>query len=403
MRLAFICTEKLPSPAIRGGAIQVLIDGVVPFISNKHQLTIFGICDPDLPDQQIKDGVRYIRVPRQQYLRNIVLKLREMNGQFDVIHVFNRPRYLPFFKAACPRARFVLSLHNEMFKPGKLTNVEGRIVVSTASRIVTVSNFIGRTVTYRFPVAQSKVRTLYSGVDPQRFAPMWTIRARLAKNRMKRKLGIENKQVLLFVGRLSIKKGPHLLIQALTTLKNKHKDLVLVIVGSKWFGVDQETEYTRWLRQLSEPVKDRLIFTGWAPYHQIPDYFMMGDIFVCASQWQEPLARVHYEAMAAGLPIITTNRGGNAEVVKSLGNGIIIDKYNDPQQFVNKVDYLITHPDVAKSMGEKGRALVEGKFNFDRVARELVATYQGTLNSPLTRVPNLSRISQARRKRKTVK
>lgn len=403
MRLAFICTEMLPSPAIRGGAIQVLIDGVAPIISKQHQLTIFSVSDPDLPEQQVKGGVRYIRVDRQQYYRNVVRKLREMEGQFDVIHVFNRPSYLPFYKAAYPGARFVLSLHNEMFKLEKLTDLEGKMVVSAVSRIVTVSDFIGRTVTSRFPVARSKVRTLYSGADPKRFRPLWTQGARLVKKRMKRKLGIENKQVLLFVGRLSDKKGPHLLIQALNSLKDKHKNLVLVIVGSKWFGVDEETSYTRWMQKLSEPVKDRLIFTGWTPYHQIPDYFMMGDIFVCASQWQEPLARVHYEAMAAGLPIITTNRGGNAEVIKGLGNGIVIDRYNHPQEFVKWIDYLLTNPGVARSMGEKGRALVESKYNFTRVARELIDTYQGALKSPVTPIPNLSRIYQERRKRKTVK
>jgi len=53
----------------------------------------------------------------------------------------------------------------------------------------------------------------------------------------------------------------------------------------------------------------------------------VGDIFVCASQWNEPLARIHYEAMAAGLPIITTDRGGNAEIFEDNVNGIIIKDY----------------------------------------------------------------------------
>ena len=59
----------------------------------------------------------------------------------------------------------------------------------------------------------------------------------------------------------------------------------------------------------------------------------MGDLFVCSSQWNEPLARVHYEAMAAGIPIITTNRGGNAEVMNQGKNGIIIDDYDQPKAF----------------------------------------------------------------------
>lgn len=41
MKLAFICTEKLPAPAVRGGAIQMMIDGVTPYFSNRYDLTIF--------------------------------------------------------------------------------------------------------------------------------------------------------------------------------------------------------------------------------------------------------------------------------------------------------------------------------------------------------------------------
>lgn len=49
MKIAYICTEKLPSPAIKGGAIQMMIDGVSPYISQEYELTIFSISDPSLP------------------------------------------------------------------------------------------------------------------------------------------------------------------------------------------------------------------------------------------------------------------------------------------------------------------------------------------------------------------
>nr|WP_256205574.1 hypothetical protein [Calditerricola satsumensis] len=49
MKLALICSEKLPSPAIRGGAIQTMIDGVVPFLRRRHEVTIFSITDPTCP------------------------------------------------------------------------------------------------------------------------------------------------------------------------------------------------------------------------------------------------------------------------------------------------------------------------------------------------------------------
>ncbi|MCY8887189.1 glycosyltransferase, partial [Bacillus spizizenii] len=66
-----------------------------------------------------------------------------------------------------------------------------------------------------------------------------------------------------------------------------------------------------YLRKLALPYRDHVIFTKFIPADDIPNLFLMADVFVCSSQWNEPLARVNYEAMAAGTPLITTNRGGN--------------------------------------------------------------------------------------------
>ena len=74
---------------------------------------------------------------------------------------------------------------------------------------------------------------------------------------------------------------------------------------------NEEDEYGIYCKNLCNDISDNVVFTGFIPPSEIPQYYNLGDIFVCASQWEEPLARVHYEAMAAGLPIITTDRGGN--------------------------------------------------------------------------------------------
>jgi hypothetical protein len=63
MKLALICTEMLPSPAIKGGAIQIMIDGVAPILSKKHQLTVYSITDPKLAKRGKRGGISYIRFP----------------------------------------------------------------------------------------------------------------------------------------------------------------------------------------------------------------------------------------------------------------------------------------------------------------------------------------------------
>ncbi len=84
--------------------------------------------------------------------------------RFYVIEVFNRPlNVLPLHKA-CPGSRFVLSLHNEMFRESKIPRGLALATLEVLERIVTVSQYIADSVTVRYPQAAPKVRTLYSGV-----------------------------------------------------------------------------------------------------------------------------------------------------------------------------------------------------------------------------------------------
>ncbi|MHB9094139.1 MAG: glycosyltransferase family 4 protein [Eubacteriales bacterium] len=373
MRLAFVCTEMLPSPAIRGGAIQILIDGVTPVIAQNHELTIFSVADPDLPTREKCHGVEYIRFPNQNY-SNSVAEFLSNNEPFDVIHVFNRPRNVYAYKQASPKTRFVLSLHNEMFHPKKLSDEASLRCIESLETIMTVSDYISSTVTSRFPLAAEKMKTVYSGVDLNCYCPSWS--AGDKRTALREKYGLINKKVILFVGRLSVKKGPHILVQALQSILPKHPDAVLVIVGSRWFGDNSINEYVQTLYKLSEPVNDKIVFTGFVSPFDIPDHFVIGDVFVCCSQWQEPLARVHYEAMAAGLPIISTNRGGNTEVITHLYNGIVIDDYSNPAAIAKALDSILSCPGMADILAKRGREIAEKRFSFTRVAEDLQNIYQ---------------------------
>ena len=375
MKAALICTEKLPVPPVAGGAVQLYIDGIVPYLSKKHEITVYSVRFPGLPEDEIKNGVRYIRVPGRtdtMYVNNIKARL---DNSYDLIHVFNRPRFLLSFAEHLPGARFSLSLHNEMFHTDKISDEAAGKCIEKAEFINTVSRFIADTVVKRFPAAKDKVHVVYSGVDPSRYLPAWTAAGAERKLELKNDLGLEDYKVVLNVTRLSVKKGVHIILRAMREVAETRGDTALVIVGSKWYGKNEEDDYTRSLKRLSEDLPCPVIFTGFVPPSEIPDYFCLGDIFVCASQWNEPLARVHYEAMAAGLPIVTTNRGGNAEVMEGFGNGIVIDDYKDSDIMAEDISYLLDNPEEALKMGRTGRKLAEERFNWERVAEDVFRHY----------------------------
>ena len=91
LKIAFICTEKLPVPAIIGGAIQIYIEGVLPYLSRHHQITVFSTSYPGLPSEEKKDNVHFIRIPSintRSYINAIKARL---DNSFDLVHIFNRP------------------------------------------------------------------------------------------------------------------------------------------------------------------------------------------------------------------------------------------------------------------------------------------------------------------------
>ncbi|MCA0987845.1 glycosyltransferase family 4 protein [Guptibacillus algicola] len=385
LNIAYVCTEKLPSPAVKGGAIQMMIDGVVPYLIETHSMTVFSVQDPELPDYEEVESVTYIRVPRENYSQNIADELADMDP-FDLIHVFNRPKAVPLYKSVMPESEIVLSLHNDMFTERKLSDEEGLKAIECASEIMTVSNYIKGAILNRFPEADRKIQVVYSGVDLTQFHPSWTEEGKKIKQRLRRKYSLSNRKVILFIGRLSKTKGPHLLIKAMPSILEEHPDAVLVICGGKWFSDNRMNEYVSYLYKLAKPLGDHVLFTKYIPHEEIPNTFLLGDVFVCSSQWQEPLARVHYEAMAAGVPLITTKRGGNAEVVTHMHNGLVIGAYRRPSSFSRAICDVLNHPERASEMSLNGRKVVEANHTFRHVADRLERVY----NKAFDGIPKLS-------------
>ncbi len=378
MKVLMIATEKLPVPPVRGGAIQTYIAGVAPLLAKHHDVTVLGIADPLLPKQEVKDGVRYVRVPGGDLgtYRSAVEAYLASHSDYDLIHLFNRPRLVDSVRKAVPLARLVLSMHNEMFGPNKLEPQAAAQVIRETERIVTISNYIGRTIAGLFPEATPKLRTIYSGVDLKRFAPPDSSEARRAREQLRQQHKLGSRRVVLFVGRLSPSKGADILIRAMQALPSaRQRDTALVLVGSKWYSTDKVSDYVAYVRALAARSKMPIISTGYVTADQVHKWFHAGDVFVCPSQWEEPLARVHYEAMAAGLPIITTSRGGNPEVIIEGENGLIVNRPKEPEAFTQIISRLLADSRLAKQMGQRGRAIAEQRYGWDRVAKEILEVW----------------------------
>ncbi len=371
MRIALICTEKLPVPPVRGGAIQTYIDGVLPYLRARHHVTVIGRTDPSLPDRE--EG--FVRVEAGDgaagYCRRVCRFLAE--DRWDAVLLYNRPAFVEDVADAAPGARLFLSLHNEMLLPHRLAPARARAALNRLGGVLCISDFIRRGVARLYPACADRLRTIRSGVDLERFRPG----GHEACVALRERYGLGDRSVILSVGRLSAKKGIHLVLSAMERVRETHPEAVLLQVGSRWYGSDDEDEYVRSIKGQADGLGDAVRLAGYVPYDQVAGYFALGSLFVCASQWEEPLARVHYEAMASGLPVITTDRGGNAEVVTDGVNGLIVRPHDRVEGFAAAMQALLDDAFLRQRLGRAGRALVEREFGWERVGRELLEALEG--------------------------
>ena len=127
----------------------------------------------------------------------------------------------------------------------------------------------------------------------------------------------------------------------------------------------------RWAkRRLGKHVR----FTGFVSPEKVPQLYAVADVFVCPSSWSEPFGRVNIEAMATGLPVVSTNRGGIPEVVRHGKTGYLVRKSNS-KTMAKYVNRLLNNRKLNKRMGLRGRKLVLKKFTWKRVANQIHSIY----------------------------
>ncbi|MBP1932976.1 glycosyltransferase family 4 protein [Ammoniphilus resinae] len=379
MNIALICSDRGPCPPIKGGAIQLYIAKVVPLLATKHDVTVISISDPQLPEIERQENVQYIRFNQETFWQDVLHLLQ--NTFFDILHIFNRPQQISSIKKASPRSKVLLSLHNIIFGREWFSDQQAHDCLKHVDYITTVSQFLKTHLLSRYSFPNHLIRPLYSGVDirdyPRRDDPLYKEQRKTVRKRW----GIPKKaKVILFAGRLVANKGCHVVIDSLRKVLKKHKDTYLLVVGSKWYASEEETSYIKRLHRKSKAIKSHILFTSYVPIEEMPLYYAASDLFVCASQWKEPLARVHYEAMASSLPIITTQRGGNTEVIRQGINGLILRDYENSTALAFLINHLFSNPRQSRKLGDNGRILAERYYHFHRVAHDLLGIYEEVMN-----------------------
>ena len=391
MKIAILTSGILPIPAVQGGAVENLTDFYLEY-NNQHRLhdiTIYSVWHPDVERhpalQSSVNHYVYIKITglwaklkkkwyqlthdEEYYHYTIEFYLQEAikdisRRSYDIILIENRPAYALKLKEVS-NAKLVYHLHNEKLDSKSEKALD---IYNAATCIITVSDYIkSRVLTINH--YDEKTTTVYNGIDLHAFS---SCNHSINRN----SIGLqEDDFVMVFSGRVTAEKGIMQLIEAMTLLQDLPR-IKLLVIGSSFYGNDDnENSFAKALREKAAHLSDRIIFTGFIPYAQMPNYLQIADIAVIPSVWDDPFPTTVLEAQAMGLPIISTRRGGIPEQVTE-ESAILLDT---DECFVDNlataICNLYQHPEKRKALGQAG-LLHSQYFNKECFAKDFFKAIQ---------------------------
>ena len=214
---------------------------------------------------------------------------------------------------------------------------------------------------------KEKMCIINNGID---FAKFNSKKLKIARDKIRNQYRIKDKDIVIGVAaRLDEQKDPLTFIKTMKILNEKYNNLKFMYIGTgnlEQVVIDYAKE-----NQLS----DRLIITGWIQNYE--EYISALDIAVLPSKWEGfGLAIIDY--MAARKPIVASNIGGIANIIKNGVNGFLVTP-EDIQEFANKIEEYIIKPETAKEMVEKNYEYAIRNFNIKKVAKEHIKLFEKLL------------------------
>lgn len=291
----------------------------------------------------------------QRYARLVAaLGLTE---RFDVIHAHDWLTYpAGLLLKQISRKPLVCHIHaTEFDRSGEHINqgvydIE-RAGLNGADRVIAVSRLTKSIVHRKYGVPESKIDVVYNGVAQHEVQPQ-------------RGAAIESDdRIVLFLGRITMQKGPEYFIQAAKRVLEKEERVKFVVAGSGDMAV-RMIEHAA-----SIGIGHKVLFTGFLRGRDVDRVYQMADCYVMPSV-SEPFGIAPLEAMRNDVPVIVSKQSGVSEV---LTHCLKVDFW-DTDEMANKIVAVLRYPPLGQTLREHGRFELRG-LNWDGAAEKCVRVY----------------------------
>jgi colanic acid/amylovoran biosynthesis glycosyltransferase len=248
---------------------------------------------------------------------------------------------------------YSLTVHaNDIFVPNNF-EIGLSQIFSTVSVIVAVSDFAANQLRERFSDTASRVHRVYNGIDCDNFQPAEPSQPPL----------------ILSIGRLINKKGFDVLIDACASLRNSGQEFQCEIIGDGPLSADLQARIDR------NGLGKQVLLAGPRAQAEVAARLSKATLLVLpcrvdADGAMDNLPTVVMEAMACALPVVSTNVGGVAEMVRDGETGLLVNQ-NDSVATAEAIARLIGDVGLARSFGREGRKRAQELFSIQNNVRAL--------------------------------
>ncbi|WP_419874327.1 glycosyltransferase family 4 protein [Candidatus Pristimantibacillus sp. PTI5] len=373
-KVAIVTPGSFPIPSSGSSSVERVIEKFAPLLKPYAEPRIFGRLSRRLPRKGQFNGVvceRFGAGNKQRYIQEVGRAVRRYSPQ--IIDVENRPQFVLTMKRMNPGKSVWLYLHSSTFISSPyISSSQLHKCLQAADKIIVNSEFLRRIVVSKAPEVASKLRVVYPGVDTNRFPSQYSTEGAGKRESLRQKRGLRGKKVVLFMGRLIPLKGVHHLLNIVPQLAKSHPELVVVVVGSPFYGSHRKTAYARKLERLGRKCPGHVRFVPYVPYTQVPSWMLVADVVVVPSGAREAFGLVNVEAMSCGVPVVATRAGGMKEIIRNGETGYLVNQSNIERELRERLNELLRDKQLRQKLGRQSRERVEQTFTWRHTAERWV-------------------------------
>jgi glycosyltransferase involved in cell wall biosynthesis len=382
MKIAFIGQKGIPA---RGGGVERYVEDLSVRLaspkllsegglaSENHEVVVYTRSHYTPKDLKNYQGVKLVNLPSwhskhaDAITHTILASIHATFSRVEVIHFQSigpaLVAWLP--KLLNPKIKIVSTLQSRDYEHQKwgafarlMLKLGERIMCAVSDEVIVVTRLMENYVKEKYDVIPHYIpngANLYQEVDGELIA-QW---------------GLAKDNYIVAISRLVRHKGLSYLIKAYQDLGATDKKLVIVGDGAFTDGYVQE------LKDLAQG-NDNIIFTGNQTGQILAELYANAYLFVQPSE-SEGLSLALLEAMSRRVPVLVSDIPENKEAVNEVG---FLFKNKDTNDLLEKLRFLLNEIELVKDRGLAGRELVEVKFNWDIIAKDILAVYEQALLTP---------------------